>query len=325
MSPVPGQADLKVEEHPARYVLRKLPQLALLFWVLKIVAVTLGETAGDLFGITLKLGYVATAMIFLAYFAVVLALQIRAKRFHPAIFWAVVLGTSMVGTEISDFLDRGPGHGSAPNGVGYGWGAVILTSLLAIIFVVWWRTGETYDVENIASRKGEILYWIAILVSNTLGTASGDWLSNDTGLGFRNAFFIIAGIMLVILAAHYLTNINSMLLFWLAFILTRPLGAAGGDSLIKPVDEGGLGWGTLWGSVALFVVLVALVIYQTIQVRRHPLDPLPYPVNRRTGEPQQPNGAVVASASHSSAIADAGGASAPNRPSWQIRPQADRD
>jgi len=277
----------------AHYVMRKLPQLTLLFWVLKVVAVTLGETAGDLFGITLKLGYVATAFIFLGYFLVVLALQIRAKRFHPAIFWAVVLGTSMVGTEISDFLDRGPGHASAPNGVGYAWGAVILTSLLAVIFVVWWRTGETYDVENIASRKGEILYWIAILVSNTLGTASGDWLSNNTGLGFRNAFFIIAAIMLAIVAAHYLTNINSMLLFWLAFILTRPLGAAGGDSLIIPVDEGGLGWGTFWGSAALFVVLVALVVYQTIQVRRHPLEPLPYPVSRRTGEPQQPNGAVV--------------------------------
>lgn len=310
MSSMPWQADLKVAE-PARYVLRKLPQLTLLFWILKIIAVTLGETAGDLFGITLKLGYVATALIFLGYFLVVLTLQIRAKRFHPAIFWAVVLGTSMVGTEISDFLDRGSGHGSAPNGVGYGWGALILTSLLAVIFVVWWRTGETYDVENIASRKGELLYWIAILVSNTLGTASGDWLSDDTGLGFRNAFFVIAGIMLLILAAHYLTNINSMLLFWLAFILTRPLGAAGGDSLIKPRDEGGLGWGTLWGSVALFVLLVALVIYQTMQVRRHPPEPLPYPVNRRTGDPQQPNGAVVTSTPHSSEITDA---APPSRP-----------
>jgi uncharacterized membrane-anchored protein len=263
-------------------------------------------------------------LIFLAYFVVVLTLQIRAKRFHPPIFWAVVLGTSMVGTEISDFLDRGPGHGSAPNGVGYGWGALMLTSLLAIIFVVWWRTGETFDVEKIASRKGEILYWIAILISNTLGTASGDWLADNTGLGFRGAFFVIAGIMLAILAAHFLTNINSMLLFWIAFVLTRPLGAAGGDSLIKPRDEGGLGWGTFWGSMALFVLLVALVIYQTIQVRRHPLQPLPYPINRRTGEPQEPNGAVVTSP-HSSEITDAGKARAPVRPRWQTSPEADPD
>jgi uncharacterized membrane-anchored protein len=328
MTSAPGQADARVAEYSARYVMRKLPHLTLLFWVTKIIAVTLGETAGDLFGITLKLGYITTALIFLAYFVVVLTLQIRAKRFHPAIFWAVVLGTSMVGTEISDFLDRGPGHGSAPNGVGYGWGALILTSLLAIIFVVWWRTGETYDVENIASRKGEILYWIAILISNTLGTASGDWLAHNTGLGFRGAFFVIAGIMLVILALHYLTNINSMLLFWIAFVLTRPLGAAGGDYLIKPKDEGGLGWGTFWGSMALFVVLVALVIYQTTQVRRHPLEPLPYPVNRRTGEPQEPNGevvTVVTPTSNSSEITDAGEPAAPDRPSWHISLQADRD
>jgi uncharacterized membrane-anchored protein len=294
-STVPGPTGPEIPEDPARYVLRKLPHVTLLFWIMKIIAVTLGETAGDLFGITLAIGYVATALIFLGFFLVVLTLQIRSMRFHSALFWAVVLGTSMVGTEISDFLDRGPGHASAPNGVGYGWGAIILTSLLAIIFVVWWRTGQTYDVENIASRKGEILYWIAILVSNTLGTASGDWLSNNTGLGFRNAFFVIAAIMLAIVAAHYLTNINGMLLFWLAFILTRPLGAAGGDSLIKPADEGGLGWGTLWGSVALFALLVVLITYQTIQVHRHPLRPLPYPVNRHTGQPQQPNGAVVTS------------------------------
>jgi uncharacterized membrane-anchored protein len=314
-SSVPGAAGPKYPDHPARYVMRKLPHITLLFWIVKIVAVTLGETAGDLFGITIGIGYVVTALIFLAFFLIVLTLQIRAQRFHPALFWAVVLGTSLVGTEISDFLDRGPGDSSAPNGVGYGWGALILTTLLVIIFVVWWRTGQTYDVENIASRKGEILYWIAILVSNTLGTASGDWLSDDTGLGFRNAFLIIAAIMLVIVAAHYLTNINTMLLFWLAFILTRPLGAAGGDSLIKPVDEGGLGWGTLWGSVALFAVLVVLVVYQAIEVRRHPLAPLPYPVDRRTGEPQQPNGAVVVSTPAAGAATDAGevGAASPDR------------
>ena len=293
----PGPANPDVVDQPARYVLRKLPHVTLLFWILKIIAVTLGETAGDLLGITFKVGYVATALIFLLFFLVVFASQVRAKRFHSLLFWAVVLGTSMVGTEISDFLNRGPGHSSEPNGVGYGWGAIILTCLLAIVFLVWWRTGQTYDVENIASRRGEILYWIAILFSNTLGTSSGDWLSDDTGLGFRNAFFVIAGIMLVIVAAHYLTNVNGMLLFWLAFILTRPLGAAGGDSLTKPTDEGGLGWGTLWGSVALLAALLALIVYQVARLRRHPLEPLPYPVNRLTGKPQRPNGAVVAAAS----------------------------
>jgi uncharacterized membrane-anchored protein len=276
-----------------RYVMRKLPHVTIVFWALKIVAVTLGETAGDLFGITLRIGYVVTASIFLVFFAVVLVVQVTAKRFHSAVYWSVVLGTSMVGTEISDFIDRGPGSGSAENGIGYGWGALLLTGLLAIIFLAWWRTGQTYDVENIASRKGELLYWVAILVSNTLGTASGDWLSDETGLGFANAFLIIAGLMVVIVALHYLTSVNGMVLFWSAFILTRPLGAAGGDSLIKPVDEGGLGWGTLWGSVALFALLLALIAYQTHRVRQHPLEPLPYPVSRRTGRPQRPNGAVT--------------------------------
>jgi uncharacterized membrane-anchored protein len=286
-------------------VMRKLPHVTLLFWILKIVAVTLGETAGDFLGITLKIGYVVTAFIFLAFFLIVVVAQVRAKRFYPALFWTVVLGTSMVGTEISDFLNRGFGHGSAQHGIGYAWGAVVLTAILAAIFLVWWRTGQTYDVENIASRKGEILYWIAILVSNTLGTSSGDWLSNDTGLGFRNAFFVIAGIMVLIVAAHYLTNINGMVLFWLAFILTRPLGAAGGDSLTKPVEEGGLGWGALGGSVALLALLIGLVVYETIQIRRHPLEPLNFPVSRLTGQPQQPNGQVIKQDTSSNGLANA--------------------
>jgi len=321
-STVPGSAGPAVPDHPAGYVLRKLPHVTLLFWILKIIAVTLGETAGDLFGITLQVGYVATALIFLVFFLVVLVAQVRAKRFHAPLFWAVVLGTSLVGTEISDLSNRGVGHGSAQNGIGYAWGAVILTGVLVIVFLVWWRTGQTYDVENIASRKGEILYWIAILVSNTLGTSSGDWLSDDTGLGFRNAFFVIAGIMVAIVAAHYLTNINGTLLFWLAFILTRPLGAAGGDSLTKPSDEGGLGWGTLGGSIALAALLIALIIYQIIQIRRHPLEPLPYPINRLTGQPQKPNGAVVASATGSAGRGDTGPANAPDA---QVSEPAERD
>ncbi|HEX3782036.1 MAG TPA: hypothetical protein VHX38_20420 [Pseudonocardiaceae bacterium] len=279
--------------------------MTLLFWVMKIVAVTLGETTGDLFGITFGIGYVTTALIFLMFFLVVVTLQVKATRLHAALFWAVVLGTSMVGTEISDFLNRGFGHGSATNGVGYAWGAVILTSVLLAVFLAWWRTGQTYDVENIASRRGEILYWIAILVSNTLGTSTGDWLSDDTGLGFRDAFLIIAGIMLLIVAAHYLTAINGTVLFWLAFVLTRPLGAAGGDSLTKPMSDGGLGWGTSWASAALVALLVVLIAHQTTQLRRQPLEPLAYPHDRRTGQAQHPNGAVVTGIPAPRVISDA--------------------
>ncbi|MFC5183231.1 COG4705 family protein [Actinomadura harenae] len=245
---------------------RKLPQVTALFWALKIVAVTLGETAGDLVGITLGLGYVATEALFLTGFLAVLAVQVASFRYRPAVFWTVVLGTSMVGTEMSDLLDRGPGHGSATDGLGYGWGALLLSTLLALVFAVWWRTGQSRDVESIGTRTGEALYWAAILVSNTLGTASGDWLSDDTGLGFRDAFLLIAALMAVLVAVHHLTGVNTTLLFWVAFVLTRPLGAAGGDALIKPVDEGGLGWGTLWGSAALSVLLIALIVHQTRRV-----------------------------------------------------------
>ncbi|MFJ7244375.1 hypothetical protein ACIQWA_06960 [Kitasatospora sp. NPDC098652] len=285
--------EITAQRDQAGYVLRKLPQVTLLFWVLKTVAVTLGETSGDLLGITFGLGYVTTALLFLAFLAAVAVTQVRAGRFHPALYWAVILGTSMVGTEISDFLNRGFGHGSAPDGIGYAWGAAILTCVLGGVFVVWWRTGQSLDVENLTSRRGEILYWIAILVSNTLGTSSGDWLSDDTGLGFRNAFFLIAAVMLLIVAAYLFTSANRTVLFWLAFILTRPLGAAGGDSLTKPVAEGGLGWGTSWGSVVLLGSLAAMVAYQTWQIRRHPPAPLPAPYDRRTGLPQRPNARLV--------------------------------
>ena len=137
----------------------KLPHITALFWAMKIVAVTLGETAGDLVGITLKTGYVLTELLFLGYFVTVLALQVTANRFRPAIYWAVVVGTSLVGTEMSDLIDRGPGYGGEANGIGYGWGALALTGALAIIFLVWWRTGETYDVENMARLRPHPPAW----------------------------------------------------------------------------------------------------------------------------------------------------------------------
>jgi len=293
-SPISGVDGPPGAQQPVEYVMRKLPHVTVLFWILKTIAVTLGETAGDEFGITLRIGYVATAVVFLLFFLVVVAAQVRAKRFHAFLFWAVILSTSMVGTEISDFMNRGFGHASTDaGGIGYTAGGAILTGMLAIVFLVWWRTGQTYDVENIATRKGEILYWIAILVSNTLGTSSGDVLAHDTPLGFRGAFFVISGVMLVLIAAHYLTKLNGTVIFWIAFVLTRPLGAAGGDYLVKPVDEHGLGWGTLWGSVALLALLILFTGYQGWQVRRYPLGLLAAPINPRTGGPQRPNGLVV--------------------------------
>lgn len=278
------------------FVLRKLPEVTVLFWVLKTIAVTLGETAGDLLGIRFELGYATTAIVFTTFFVAVAAAQVHARRFRPVLYWAVVLSTSMVGTEISDFLNRGFGHGSAADGIGYGWGALVLTCALVLVFLLWWRSGQTFDVENISSHRGELLYWTAILASNTLGTSSGDWLSDDTGLGFRNAFLLIGAVLVLILAAHFLTPINGTLLFWPAFVLTRPLGAAGGDALTKPVAQGGLGWGTVGGTAALGTVLLALIAFQSRHVSRHPLPPVPAPIDRRTGRPQRPNGAPVVEA-----------------------------
>ena len=279
---------------PGVYVLRKLPMVTLLFWVIKTIAVTLGETLGDLLGITAGLGYATTALVLLAFFLIALIAQVRAGRLHPGLYWATVLGTSLVGTEVSDFLNRGPGDGSAQHGVGYAAGAVILLIVLGIVFAVWWHTGQTYDVEAISSHTGEILYWVAILASNTLGTSTGDWLSDDTGLGFRGAFTLIAAVLALLAILHYRTSISSTLLFWPAFVLTRPLGAAGGDALTKPTADGGLGWGTAWGSAALGAVLIVLIAYETRRVTLRPPAPLPAPVDRRTGACQRPNGTLVA-------------------------------
>jgi uncharacterized membrane-anchored protein len=269
-----------------RFVMRKLPHVTVLFWVLKIVATTLGETGGDLLAQTMHVGYLVSTVIFFALFLIAVVFQLKAQRFHPAIFWTVIALTSTAGTTLSDLMNR-------TGGIGYAGGALILTTGLAIVFVIWWRSGQTLDVENVATFKGELLYWVAILFSNSLGTSSGDFLADSLGFGFRDSAVMLSAIMLALLAAHYFTRINGMVLFWIAFVLTRPLGATAGDFLSKPRDHGGLEWGTMWTSAALVAALVGLIAYQTIHIRRHPLDPVPAPVHRRTGEPQRPNGRLV--------------------------------
>jgi uncharacterized membrane-anchored protein len=281
-----GPTDPGLSGSAARLVMRKLPHVTVVFWVLKIVATTLGETGGDLLAQTMHVGYLVSTVIFFALFLVAVVFQLKARRFHPAIFWTVIALTSTAGTTLSDLMNR-------TGGIGYTGGAIVLTTGLAIVFVIWWRSGQTLDVENVATFNGELLYWVAILFSNSLGTSSGDFLADSLGLGFRDSALLLSGMMLALLAAHYFTPINGMVLFWIAFVLTRPLGATGGDFLSKPLDHGGLAWGTVWTSAALLAALVVLIAYQSIDIRRHPLDPVPAPLHRRTGEPQQPNGALV--------------------------------
>ncbi|MRH91723.1 hypothetical protein GFY24_30520 [Nocardia sp. SYP-A9097] len=235
----------------------KLPQVTAGFWGLKIAATTLGETGGDLLAQTLHLGYAAASVLFLGVFAVSLLAQLRARRFRPALYWTVIAATSTAGTTISDLLNRGPGDGtSTDGGLGYGGGAAVLIAGLAIVFMIWKLSGQTYDVCAITSVRGEILYWSAILLSNTLGTSVGDYLSDSSGLGYWGSAALIATVMAVILAAHYVTRISGVLLFWMAFVLTRPLGATVGDLLSKSHVKGGLGFGTWGTSIVLLLILV---------------------------------------------------------------------
>jgi uncharacterized membrane-anchored protein len=292
----PGGSELA--HQPVSYVTRKLPHVTLVFWILKITATTLGETGGDLLAQTLKVGYLASTLIFFAMFLISVVFQLRARRFHPAIFWTVIVTTSTAGTTMSDFMNR-------TAGLGYTLGALVLTTCLAIIFLIWWRSGQTLNVENVATFKGELLYWVAILFSNTLGTSSGDFLADDAGIGFRNGFLLLAGIMVLLAAAHYLTTLNGTVLFWIAFVLTRPLGATAGDSLSKPLNHGGLNWGTKGTSAALLGILVVLVLYQIMQLRRHPLEPVPAPINRRTGAPEHLTGHRIATVPQPAEVPDA--------------------
>jgi uncharacterized membrane-anchored protein len=271
---------------PGQYVLRKLPHITALFWAIKILATTLGETAGDFFSQTLGLGTLRAAMLLFAILLVTLTIQLRAGRFQPALFWIVVVLTSTLGTTISDFINYTSGLGQLT-------GALILGSGLAVVLLVWWRSGQTLNVENVATLTGEVLFWIAVIFSNSLGTSTGDYLAGGLGVGLGPAALMLTAAMLVLLAAHYFTKINGILLFWIAFILTRPWGAEVGNILSRSRDHGGLGLGNAGASAILIAILVALVGYQIVDVRRHPLEPLPLPMNRHTGQPQRPNGEVV--------------------------------
>jgi uncharacterized membrane-anchored protein len=239
----------------------KLPVVGALFWTIKIVATTLGESASNLVSMApLNLGYGTGSIIFLALFVITLTVQLKARRFHPVIFWAVILSTSIVGTAMSDLMNR-------TLGLGYARGAAVLTTLLVIVLIGWRVSGQTMDVERIATTQGEVLYWTATLISNTLGTSSGDFLSDGLGFGFRDSALVLSGAMLLILALHYWTPVSGTLLFWAAYVLTRPLGAVAENAVEKPVAQGGMGVGTVITTGGLLTVLIGLVSYQSLAHR----------------------------------------------------------
>lgn len=232
----------------------KLPRITLAFWIMKICATTLGETAGDLFSMTLDLGYALTSACLLAVFVVLLVTQLRARRFHPFLYWGVILATSTAGTTMSDFMDR-------TLGLGYVRGSALLVVLLLVVLAVWrWNTG-TLSVTDVRSRKAETFYWMAILVSNTLGTALGDFLADSSGLGFLGGAALIGGLIALIVVLHFATPISKVALFWTAFVLTRPFGATFGDLLTKSPAQGGVGFGTIGSSAVLAGILIGLVAW----------------------------------------------------------------
>lgn len=234
--------------------MNKLPQITLAFWVMKICATTLGETAGDLLSMTLQVGYAVSSLILISLFFVSLVGQLRARSYHPALYWTVILTTSTAGTTMSDFMDRSLE-------LGYATGSAILITILLSILTVWRMTEQSLAVDRIASLRGELFYWAAILFSNTLGTALGDYLADDSGLGFAGGALLIGGLLLAVVLAKYFTRISSVALFWLAFVLTRPFGATLGDVLTKSHEQGGLDFGTVGSSAILAAVLAVLVVF----------------------------------------------------------------
>lgn len=232
--------------------LNKVAKITLLFWILKILATTLGEVLGDFFSMTLNIGYSLSLLITFVLFIIVLLWQLKQDRFHAPIYWLVIIGTTTVGTEISDLMDR-------TFGLGYALGASILFASLLIVLFIWHRHVKEIKVYPITERRVELYYWFAILVSNSLGTAFGDFLSDNLGLSYLVGAAITAGVIVVVVLLHYFTKINRIVLFWIAFIFTRPFGATFGDFLTKPISSGGMNFSRGIAALATAAIMCLLM------------------------------------------------------------------
>ncbi len=239
----------------------KLPEITAAFWVMKIAATTLGETAGDLLSMTLQVGYAVSSLILVSAFVVTLAMQLLAVTYRPLLYWTVILTTSTAGTTMSDYMDR-------TLGLGYAKGAALLVTILICVFAAWRLTTGSLSVDHVRTRKAELFYWIAILFSNTLGTALGDFLADSSGLGFAGGALLIGSLLVLVLVVARFTGVSRVLLFWIAFVLTRPFGATLGDVLTKSTAKGGLALGTAGSSLVLASILVSFVIWATLREKR---------------------------------------------------------
>ena len=230
----------------------KVPAITLGFWLIKIFATTLGETGGDAVTMSMNLGYLVGTAIFGAIFVAAVAAQISAKRFHPSLYWFVIVATTTAGTTLADYFDRSLG-------IGYLGGSSLLAALLILSLVVWHRALGSVSINTITSPKAEMFYWATIMFSQTLGTALGDWMADSTGLGYRGGAVVFAAGLAIVAGAYYWTSISRTALFWAAFVLTRPLGATVGDFLDKPLNHGGLALSRYTASAALAALIVILI------------------------------------------------------------------
>ena len=235
--------------------LSKVPEVTLIFWIIKIAATTLGETGGDAVSMSMNLGYLMGTAIFAVIFLIAVMAQIKAESFKPLLYWATIIATTTVGTTLADFADRSLG-------IGYAGGSTLLLALLLGSFFVWHRTLGSVSM-SVSSPKAEMFYWVTIMFSQTLGTALGDWTADTAGLGYTGAAVVFSGLLALVVAAYYWSNVSRTLLFWAAFILTRPLGAVVCDFLDKPVAAGGLALSRYSASAALFAfILLSLLMFK---------------------------------------------------------------
>lgn len=242
----------------------KVPEVTLLFWVIKIAATTLGETGGDAVSMSMNLGYLVATGVFAVVFLAAVGAQIVAKRFHPLLYWTTIIATTTVGTTLADFADRSLG-------IGYAGGATVLFILLIASLAVWYRSMGSVSIDTVSSPRAEMFYWVTIMFSQTLGTALGDWTADTAGLGYTGGAAVFSAMLALVAGAYFWTRISRTALFWTAFILTRPLGAVVGDFLDKPVSAGGLALSRYSASaVLLLFIMVCLVLFrQRAATKRH--------------------------------------------------------
>jgi len=253
----------RTTEAPEENRWSKVPEITLVFWIIKIFCTTLGETGGDAVTMSMNLGYLVGTLIFASIFIVAVIAQVKAKRFHPFLYWLTIIATTTVGTTMADYADRSLG-------IGYAGGTLLLLALLLASLGLWYWSLGSVSVDTVSSPKAEIFYWVTIMFSQTLGTALGDWTADTEGIGYGGGILVFGGLLAIVAACYFWTKISRTFLFWAAFILTRPLGAVVGDFLDKPLGQGGLNLSRYSASAALLVLVICCILIFPQRAGQHP-------------------------------------------------------